>query len=255
MKISTIFHKTRIEKLISILFWVIIWEILSIVVNQEILLVSPFSAIRRLFELGLQSYFWKSILYSFIKISAGFLFGIIVGMVFSIISSYYRWFRAIIEPLVSSMQAIPIVCFIILCLIWIESKNLSIFVSFLVVFPVVYRNMIRGIMSINTSLKDVSKVYKVSKYREIRYIYMSETAQYLKSSIDIAGKMCWKAGIAAEVIGIPKFSIGENLYNAKIYLSTPDLFAWTIAILIVSVLFQRIILKIAEILIKKINLG
>ena len=52
--------------------------------------------------------------------------------------------------------------------------------------------------------------------------------------------MCIRDRIAAEIIGIPKGSIGENLYNAKIYLETPDLFAWTFVIIAVSVLFEKI---------------
>ena len=41
--------------------------------------------------------------------------------------------------------------------------------------------------------------------------------------------MAFKSGIAAEVIGVPDFSIGANLYEAKIYLDTASLFAWTLA--------------------------
>lgn len=54
--------------------------------------------------------------------------------------------------------------------------------------------------------------------------------------------MSWKSGVAAEVIGIPSHSIGENLYMAKIYLDTSGLFAWTLVIILVSSLFEKLFL-------------
>ena len=50
----------------------------------------------------------------------------------------------------------------------------------------------------------------------------------------------WKAGIAAEVLGLPKNSIGKALYNAKIYLEMPDLFCWTAVIILLSLLFEKL---------------
>ena len=52
--------------------------------------------------------------------------------------------------------------------------------------------------------------------------------------------------MAAEVIGLPKGSIGERLYQAKIYLDTPDLFAWTAVIILVSLVFERVFLRLLD---------
>ena len=54
--------------------------------------------------------------------------------------------------------------------------------------------------------------------------------------------MAWKAGVAAEVIGIVDGSIGERLYTSKIYFQTADLFCWTVIIVLVSVLFEKLFL-------------
>ena len=48
--------------------------------------------------------------------------------------------------------------------------------------------------------------------------------------------MAWKAWVAAEVIGLPSGTIGEKLYDAKVYLNTVDLFCWTVLIVLLSVL-------------------
>ena len=54
--------------------------------------------------------------------------------------------------------------------------------------------------------------------------------------------LCWKAGVAAEVIGMPRGSVGERLQQAKVYLDTPDLFAWTLVIVALSLTFEKLVL-------------
>lgn len=215
-------------------------------IGQEILLVSPFSAIKRLFELSYETTFWLSIGNSFIRISFGFLLSLAIGILLAIISSDKKSFKILLEPLIQTIQAVPVVSFIILCLIWASSKNLSVIISFLMGLPVIYRNVLEGIESIPKELEDMAKVFRVKKIKKIRYIYLSEVFPYIKSGCNIAIGLCWKSGIAAEVIGMPLNTIGENLYQSKIYLNTSDLFAWTIAVVVLSMLFKKIVMKIIE---------
>lgn len=255
MKISTIFSKINKAHIFSIMFWLTIWQISSMILGQEILLVSPFSAIKRLLELSMEFAFWKSILFSFTKITTGFILAFIIGIIIAIISANNKNFKILIEPLILTIQSIPVASFIILCLIWISSKNLSIFISFLMVLPIVYRNILDGINNIPRELNDMAKVFKVNKINKIRYIYMSEVAPYLRAACSISLGLCWKSGIAAEVIGMPANSIGENLYQAKIYLNTPDVFAWTIVIIIISICFQKGFLALIDYLLKRLEIN
>ena len=123
-------------------------------------------------------------------------------------------------------------------LIWIPSRNLSVFISFLMVLPVIYTNILEGIQQTDSKILEMAKVFQVNPGRKIRYIYVSQVLPYFLSACRLSLGMCWKAGVAAEVIGVPSGSIGEKLYNAKIYLNTPDLFAWTIVIIVISFVFE-----------------
>ncbi len=136
----------------------------------------------------------------------------------------------------SAIKAIPVASFIILVLIWVPSRNLSIVISFLMVLPVVYTNVLNGIASTDRKLLEMAQVFRVPLSRRIRYIYLSQLLPFLRTGFSLSLGLCWKAGIAAEVIGIPKGSIGEKLYEAKVYLQTADLFAWTLVIVLISVL-------------------
>lgn len=255
MTITTIFKKINKAYILAVIFWLTIWQIGSMIIGQEILLVSPVSALKRLVELSIEIQFWKSILFSFMKITTGFILAFITGITIAIIASNKKSFKILIEPLILTIQAIPVASFIILCLVWISSKNLSIIISFLMVLPVVYRNILDGINNIPRELNDMAQVFKVSKFKKIRYIYISEVAPYLRAACSVSLGLCWKSGIAAEVIGMPANSIGENLYKAKIYLNTPDLFAWTIVIIVISICFQKCFLALIDYSLKRLEIN
>lgn len=254
MKLSTTSKKNKVNNILAIIFWLIVWQVVSIIINQEVLLATPISTLKRLLELSITIEFWKSIFFSFIKITTGFILAFIIGIIIAILASNYKRFKILIEPLVLTIQAIPVASFVILCLIWISSKNLSVLISFLMVLPIVYRNILDGISNIPKELKDMAKVFKVGRIKKIRYIYISEVAPYLTAACSISLGLCWKSGIAAEVIGMPANSIGENLYTSKIYLNTPDLFAWTIVIILISVCFQKGFLALISSVLKRLEI-
>lgn len=227
------------KKTLPIIFWILIWHALAVKLNQEILLVTPASVLVKLIEIIQEKYFWFSILFSFIKIISGFLSAYILGFILSIISYKYKWMKSLLSPLVITIKTIPIASFIILLLIWTSAQNISFAISFLIVFPIIYSNILIGLESIDKKLIEMSFVFKVSTYKKLRYIFLSQIIPHIKSSTSIALGLCWKAGVAAEVIGIPKNSIGEHLYNAKIYLDTSSLMAWTIMIIFISIIFEK----------------
>ena len=99
-----------------------------------------------------------------------------------------------------------------------------------------------GLQSTDPKLLEMAVVFRMPVWRKIRFIYLPALVPYLVSGCRIALGMSWKSGAAAEVIGLPEHSIGEHLYMAKIYLETADLFAWTLVIILVSAVFEQIVL-------------
>ena len=101
-----------------------------------------------------------------------------------------------------------------------------------------------GIESTDKNLLEMSKVFRLGILRKVRYIYVPQVFPSFQSACISALGLCWKAGIAAEVIGIPTGSIGEKLQQAKVYLNTPDLFAWTLTIVLISLLFEKLFIGV-----------
>ena len=226
-------------RILAVLFWIAVWQIASMWLGQEILLASPVSVIRRLFELIFTGDFWHSAGFSFGRIVLGFSMALILGILLAVLAFLSRTVEILVNPVLTAVKSTPVASFIILCLIWIPSRNLSVFISFLMVLPVIYTNILEGIRQTDRQILEMAKVFQVSMGRQIRYIYVSQILPYFVSACRLSLGMCWKAGVAAEVIGVPKGSIGEKLYNAKIYLETPDLFAWTIVIIVISFVFEK----------------
>ena len=133
-------------------------------------LVSPIAVIKRLFVLALESGFWQSIAFSLIRIALGFLFAVVFGIIFAGLSAKLSVIRQLLAPLVLTIKAIPVASFIILVLIWVPSKNLSVLISFLMVFPIIYTNVLNGIEATNKELLEMAEVFKVSGIKRIRYI-------------------------------------------------------------------------------------
>lgn len=227
-------------------FWIFVWQLASMQLKQEILLASPVSVLKRLSELVFTLDFWQSIGFSFGRIVFGFLLGLLLGGLLAVLAYNFWLARVLLEPLITVIKSTPVASFIILCLIWIPSRNLSVFISFLMVLPVVYTNLSTGIRETDKKLLEMAEVFGVGIGKRVRYIYVSQILPYFLTACRLSLGLCWKAGAAAEVIGIPSGSIGEKLYHAKVYLNTPDLFAWTIVIICISFLFERLFVSVVQ---------
>ncbi len=243
--------ETKKDSILIILFWLLVWQILSVVVGAQILLPSPLVTFVSLFELLTKGDTYLAIGISTLKISLGFIMSMITGTFFAFIAYKNKLFKKLISPIMMITKAVPVACFIILLLVWLSSRSLSMVICFMMGLPIFYSNTLTGIENIPKSLLEMSKVFKLSNYVKLRYIYTPMILPYFKTACALALGLCFKAAIAAEILGLPNNSIGENLYNAKIFLDMPDLFAWTIIIIFMSYLMEYVYMKLVQIICKK----
>ena len=235
-----------LRKLCIVAFWLILWQLISGAVHNSIVLVGPVEVLKALAVQIPTLEFWRTIALSFGKITFGFFCASLAGLAAGSAAARLPLIRELLEPVIVLIKSVPVASFVILALIWIGSKNLSVFIAFLVVFPIIYVNTISGIKSADPSLLEMARVFQMTAGKKIRYIYWPALLPYLISGIKVALGMGFKSGIAAEVIGVPSHSIGEKLYMAKIYLSTADLFAWTLVIIVISGIFEMVILFLLD---------
>lgn len=224
------------------------------VIKQPILIVTPLSVIKRLGTIWLEAGFWSSIGFSMLRILVGFFAGLILGILFAIVSSKSKLAEALLWPYMVTVRSVPVASIVVICLIWLSSANLSAFISFLIVIPVIYQNVLTGIRSKDKELEEAAMVSGATGFQRFRYVTLPQIAPHLLSACTVTVGMAWKAGIAAEIIGTPKGSIGQQLYLSKIYLDTDDLLAWTVVLVILSIICEKLIVAGIKLLISKLSL-
>ena len=203
--------------------------------------MSPLNVFKELANLIVTKNYWLVILSTLWKILFALFISILFGVVFGIISYNFQIFKEFIYPVITFFRSIPVASFVIFLLIWINSKYLSIYIGFIMGLPIIYENMYNGLVSIDKSILEMAKIYKVEFKKKLKYIYLTKTKPFIKSGIISASGLIFKAAIAAEVIGLQPDSIGERLYFSKLYLNMRELFAWTVTILILSMVFEKLI--------------
>ena len=230
------------KKILIIAGWLLTWQAAAFIIHNDIIFAGPAETVKTLVQLAGTAEFWRSIGFSMLRISAGFLIGAAMGILLAFISYFHPLMQDILSPFVRILRSIPVASFVILLLIWAGSRNLSLFISLLVVFPILYMNVLEGLCSVDTKMRELVKVYRIPVWAQIRYILVPHVYPFLMSAVQLAVGLSWKSGAAAEVIGQPRFSIGNHLYQSKIYLDTAGLFAWTAVIILLSYGLEKLVM-------------
>ena len=234
-------HKRR-QTVLSVLIWLLIWQGASMAIKQEMLLASPVSVGRQLIILVRTPQFWSSAGFSISRVLAGFFLALITGLLLGVLAYKLKPAEVFLEPAMTVIKAAPVASYIILCLLFVSSSRLSVVISFLTALPVIYTNMLQGLKTTDLKLLEMAQVFKVSAFYRGIYIYLSHLLPFLVSGCSLALGFCWKSAIAAEVIGLPVGSMGERLYQAKIFVDTKNTLAWTAAIVFLSLAFEKAVL-------------
>ncbi len=235
----------RKRKLFILISWLVVWQLISIFCNNSILLVGPWETFAALVQNLSEQEFWRTVLISCGRIYAGLLGGMILGVFLAVGSYRYPVFEEVVKPVMTLIKAVPVASFAVILLIWWGAAYLSCTICMLVVLPYIYVNVLQGLRSTDAKLLEMAKVFRMSAWNKSFYIYRPAVQPFWNSAISVAAGMAWKSGVAAEIIGLPDDSIGEGLYLAKIYLETADVFAWTAATILLSVLTEKLIKQLS----------
>ena len=236
--------KSFIFALLSIAFWIIVWDVISNKANSELILPTPKNTLSTFLELTKTSEFWKICLSSVMRIFAGALFGILAGMFLAILSHFFLIVKYLTSPLTTVIKATPVASFIILFLILIGKEHVPFLTSAMISMPIIFSNVFEGFENIDKNLLEVTHVYNFSFAKKCRVLYLPSIKPYFISGIKSCIGLAWKAGIAAEVLCTPDASIGLKIHETRVYLETPYLFAWTGAVIILSLIFERLAVKL-----------
>ncbi len=229
------------KRILALAFWLGVWALLAMAVDRELLLPGPAVVARRLVALAGKASFWRTTAVSLLRIVCGAVLGVAAGTLLAAGTDRYSLLDALFAPLLTVIRATPVASFILLVLIWVGRDILPCVIVFLMVLPVVWANVSAGLRSADERLLEVARVYGFSRWKRTKLIYVPSVAPYFLSACRACLGLAWKSGVAAEVLTVPARSIGRELYEAKLYLDTADLFAWTAVVVLCSLLIENLL--------------
>ncbi|MCD8125290.1 MAG: ABC transporter permease subunit [Lachnospiraceae bacterium] len=237
--------KNRIAKIaLPAAFWLAVWQGAAAWVGQELLIPSPLAVLRQLGELAVTFSFWRSAGYSLLRIFCGALGGTVLGILSAVLTCCSRWADRVLSPALRIIRATPVASFIILLLLWFPTGRVPGIISGLMVLPVMWESVGAGIRNTPQELLEMSRAYHFGRRKTVRYVYIPAIRPHFASGVCNAIGLAWKSGVAAEVLCLPKASIGTQIYYSKIYLETPSLFAWTFVVIVLSLLLEKLVRRI-----------
>ena len=234
--------KTIMRKAFIAAFWLMLWWGLSLWIGNDIILVSPLKAFARLTELLAEGTVFEAAGRTLGRIALGFFGGLAAATLLAVLSARYHLAEELLAPMTGLLTAVPVASFAVLLLIWRGPSFLAAAISFLIVFPAIYTATLQGIRSVDGKLLEMAKVFGMPLWNRLFYLYRPGVRPFLVSSLKVAVGMSWKSGVAAELIGVPAHSLGEQLYLSKVYLDTAGVFAWTAVVVVLCFLFEKAVL-------------
>lgn len=221
------------------LFWVGLWWIASLLVGKEVLLPSPLVTGQKLLSLARDSSFWLSCAWSLLRIVAGLFIGVAAGIILAVLTAFFPPSRTFITPLLTVIRSTPVASFIVLALVWIGRGLVPSFAASLMVLPVIWNSVTTAIDGADPSLLEMMQVFSFTPLKRLRAFYLPTVLPSFAAGFQTSLGLAWKAGVAAEVLSTPRAAIGTSLYASKVYLQTAELFAWTITVILLSLLLEN----------------
>ena len=231
--------KKLLQIFCSLFFWVGLWALASFKINNSFILPSPLKVIKATLALFKDPNFLIITAQSLGRIFMGVLAAILIGIILAVITVRFSFFNTLITPVMSTVKATPVASFIFIAIIFMSRNTLPIFITILLVLPIIWTNISSGIRSTSKDLLEVAAVYKFSPIKKITKLYIPTVLPYFLAACRSSLGMAWKAGVAAEVLCTPTSAIGTELYFAKTYMDTEALFAWTLVIIILSLIIEK----------------
>ena len=225
-------------------FYLLIWQGLALLVGKSLLLPGPMETVRRLFALFGTRAAWAAAGLTLLRTICGYLLGLVFGVLLAVLTAHVSLLDSLLRPLRSIIKATPVTSFILLAILWLNSDLVPVCISFLMVLPIVWANVHEGLLAVDRNLLEMAQLFRLPRRIRISAIYVPSVRPQFLAACTTALGFAWKSGVAAEVLAHPQRSVGNALYLSKLTLETTDLFAWTLLVILLSMLLEMLLVRL-----------
>ena len=233
--------KNLVQLIIPPVFWLGVWQLAAWWVGRDLLLPGPVRVGQALLALAGAADFWLSVGATLVRVFLGLLWGTLAGGALAFLTHFSPWADRIVSPAVRVVRATPVVSFILLVYLWVNRAAIPWVIAGLMVLPVVWGSLSAGLGSLDEKLLEMGRAYRFPRWKMLHLIYLPQLRPHLASGLLTAFGLAWKSGVAAEVLCPPAWAIGSRIQQAKLGLETPELFAWTLTIVALSLALEYLL--------------
>ncbi len=184
-------------------------------------------------------------------LSVGYGLGVALACVLSIIATFTRIGRDILETLTAMFSPLPAIALVPLALMWfgLGSPKAMIFVLIHSVLWPVALNMHSGFRSSGTTLRMVGQNYGLGPVRFVFKILIPASFASILTGLKIGWAFAWRTLIAAELVfgsNGDQGGLGWFIFSAKNTLDTAAVFAGLLMVIVIGLLVENLIFRTIE---------
>jgi NitT/TauT family transport system permease protein len=239
---------------LGILALLFLWQAAAMAFGSPLILPGPLLAGGKLLALVKTRRFLDALAQSFCRVMLGIAIAAPLGIFAGVAAGLDRRIALFLKPLFTVISATPVMSVILIAFLILGQGRTPVFAAFLMIFPVMAANAIAGMKSLDSSYRELVRVFRISGFDTLRYLYLPGIIPFALAGLRSALSLCWKVVVAAEVLVQPPRSLGAGMQLAKAHLETPELFAWTAATVLAAA-FSQFLLSLALRLLKRRKLA
>lgn len=228
------------------LFWLAFWQVLAMIVGNSLLLPTVPETLVALANLVKESSFYMDVAWTLFRCILAILLSVVMGVLSAMLAYKNGFARVLLTLPVSFFKAVPVMAIVIYVILLVKADWVAVVACLLMCFPIVYTNILAGLDSVSGELLEVAHIYELKNKDIVKLIYIPSVMPQFNSAMKIVAGLSWKAVVAAEVLSVPEFSLGQGMISAKYYLETPTLFAYIVVIVGLSLCLEKIIVVLTE---------
>lgn len=231
---------------LGILTIIVVWMIASILIKEDVILPSVSATFTKLFKILINGYTYKVLGMSFLRLLISLVASLLIALILASLSTIFPRFSYYIRPIISLLRTIPVVAIIIVILVFIGNQRASIYITSLVILPIMYEGILSGMENIDNDLLDEIKIQTNITPYIIRKVFIPMIRPHLIVAVISSLGLGIKVLVMSEFIATPKLSIAKEMFNYQSALQLEGIFAWTIIIVTIILLLEYGIKKINE---------
>lgn len=224
------------EYFASFALMLVVWIIVAAAVGNDILIPYPADVLKQVCALAVSSSAWRSILATSVRVLKGSFLSFAAALIAAVCADASRTADRLFAPLAVLANTVPNISYIIIALIWLGSEGAVSMVTFMILFPLFFNSFRNRLVSVAGELGDVRSIYPETFLARTWKVTLPMLYQEMILSAKTGISMGLKVGVMAEILGSVRIGIGRQMSYAKANLDTTGLIAWTVIIILLSVM-------------------